>query len=406
MKFLTIGVIALLLVTSCQDSPTNTENKKTNRTSSQMSPTFLHEQTYGQLNVSTEQEWDSIRGISSQIVPQKKKATRTQYKTFGWHLHSNGTAYKNYNFSMLWGISYFSYNIVPETGSYKSIHQWKTTALIDSAKAHDCKVFLTVCNFGANNNAQFLSKPKAQQTLIDSLIHLLSIRNADGINIDFEGVSPKSKNKLTKFISNISQQLKRVNKNYMISLCLYAIDEHNIFDIKKLNPHVDFYTLMAYDYYGGFSNIAGPVSPLKSSKLFGRGVEFSVQQYLDKGLSPQNLILGLPYYGAEWRTESKTIPSKVEHFKSHLQYKNIKKVYIDSLSIPVLFDKKTATSYMITNQQKGHYQQIWFENKQSLAFKYDWVKNNNIGGVGIWALGYDNGYSDLWTLIDEKFCAK
>ncbi len=29
-----------------------------------------------------------------------------------------------------------------------------------------------------------------------------------------------------------------------------------------------------------------------------------------------------------------------------------------------------------------------------------------IGGVGIWALGYDNGYTELWELIAEKFSEK
>ena len=31
------------------------------------------------------------------------------------------------------------------------------------------------------------------------------------------------------------------------------------------------------------------------------------------------------------------------------------------------------------------------------------IIKNKIGGVGIWALGYDNGYADLWDLKSEKF---
>ncbi|MFT4678625.1 MAG: spore germination protein YaaH, partial [Chitinophagales bacterium] len=40
---------------------------------------------------------------------------------------------------------------------------------------------------------------------------------------------------------------------------------------------------------------------------------------------------------------------------------------------------------------------------KSLSIKYDWIKKNKIGGVGIWALGYDNGYPELWNLLTEKF---
>jgi spore germination protein YaaH len=91
--------------------------------------------------------------------------------------------------------------INPETGGYKNIHQWKTTELIDSAKAYNCKVFLTISNFGGKNNDTFLSNSKSQETLADSIISLLSLRNANGINIDFEGLQPESKVKFTKFIA-------------------------------------------------------------------------------------------------------------------------------------------------------------------------------------------------------------
>jgi hypothetical protein len=35
--------------------------------------------------------------------------------------------------------------------------------------------------------------------------------------------------------------------------------------------------------------------------------------------------------------------------------------------------------------------------------KYDIVIRRNLGGIGIWALGYDDGYGELWNLIEEKF---
>jgi hypothetical protein len=44
-----------------------------------------------------------------------------------------------------------------------------------------------------------------------------------------------------------------------------------------------------------------------------------------------------------------------------------------------------------------------FRTKSPFSIKYDWIKKNKLGGVGIWALGYDNGYSDLWDILAEKF---
>lgn len=363
----------------------------------------LHEQTFGNTQFTKEKQWDSLHNISKKLITHQKRKLNKNYRTFGWHLYSNGSAYKNYNFSLLWGISYFTYNVIPETGNYKSIHQWKTTALIDSAKANDCKVFLSVSNFGKSDNATFLSNLKAQETLGNNLIELLAFRKANGINIDFEGVAKKDKRKFTQFVIQLSKKLKKINPNYMVSLCLYAIDWNNIFDIKSLNPHIDFYTLMGYDYYGSFSKIAGPVSPLKSSKTFGKGLETSTQHYLNKGVKPKDLIIGLPYYGAEWNTYNNTIPSKVKTFKSHPPYKNIRKIYIDSLKSKVQFHTASASSYITLKNLDNSYKEIWFENQQSLAIKYDWMKTNQLGGIGIWALGYDDGYTELWNLLAEKF---
>ena len=377
--------------------------KTNNSPKEHISQQNLHEHLFGNSTFTQEKEWDSLHKISQSIVNHKKAKLNKNYRTFGWHLYSNGSAYKNYNFSLLWGISYFTYNVIPETGNYKSIHQWKTTALIDSAKANNCKVFLSVSNFGNTNNSTFLSNLKAQETLTNNLIELLALRKANGINIDFEGVAKKDKRKFTQFVIQLSEKLKKVNPNYMVSLCLYAIDWNNIFDIKSLNPHIDFYTLMGYDYYGSFSKTAGPVSPLKNSKTFGKGLESSTQHYLNKGIKPKDLIIGLPYYGAEWDTYSNNIPSKVKSFKSHPPYKNIKRIYIDSLQNKVLFNTETASSYITIKNTNNTYKEIWFENEKSLSIKYDWIKANQLGGVGIWALGYDDGYSELWTLLSEKF---
>ena len=141
-------------------------------------------------------------------------------------------------------------------------------------------------------NSFFLENSKAQTTLIVSLSSLLALRAADGINIDFEGVSKKNKKDFTKFIIKVSKKLKQVNPKHMISLCLYAEDWNDIFEIKTIDSYVDFYTLMGYDYYGGFSKTTGPVTPFKKSERFGNGLEESVKAYENKGVDLNKLIVG------------------------------------------------------------------------------------------------------------------
>lgn len=304
MKKLLIAILSISLLLSCNidNKPNDNKNKAINSIDNDefISQRHLQEQTIENFNFNTELQWDSLNNITHEKVIHAKGKVHPDIRTFGWHLYSNGSSYKNYNFPMLWGISYFSYSVEPETGSYKSIHQWKTTSLIDSAKINGCKIFLSVSNFGSKNNSVFLENPMAQKMLIDSVSSLLALRSADGINIDFEGVSKENKDGFTKFILQISKSLKQVNPKYMVSLCLYATDWYDIFDIEAIDPYIDFYTLMGYDYYGSFSKTTGPVTPFKNSEIFGNGLETSTNYYNNKGVHLSKLIVGLPYYGAEW----------------------------------------------------------------------------------------------------------
>jgi len=400
----------MFLIIACIFSCTREKNKSASKKdhiantafAEYIGPNYKHYKKYSEFNFTTEKEWDSLHNISHQPRVKSSYKVHKDYKTFGWHIYSKGSAYKSYNFSLLWGVSYFSYMVNSETGSYDTVHQWKTTALVDSAKVNQCKVFLTVSNFGPKRNASFLKNPKAQKTLADSLGALLALRKADGINIDFEGVPSKNKKEFSDFIVALSDRLKRKNPNYLVSLALYAVDYHKVFDIKTIDKAVDFYTLMGYDYYGSFSKHAGPISPLKSSKKWGmHSIETSVNHYLNEGIRPDKLIVGLPYYGDIWQTVSKSVPGESEKFVSHDGFSKIKEL-LNLKKYKVNFDQASTTSYSVFKINKEIHQ-MWFDDSLSLSHKYDWIKDKKLSGVGIWALGYDHGSEELWDLLAVKF---
>ena len=47
--------------------------------------------------------------------------------------------------------------------------------------------------------------------------------------------------------------------------------------------------------------------------------------------------------------------------------------------------------------------EIHFDDAFTLSKKYDFAMSNKLKGVGVWALGYDNGQNDLWNLIEIYF---
>ncbi len=364
------------------------------------------------------QEWEAKTHVTTQNQPeeywQKKyylseinKYSKfhildSSINVFGWHPYWMGNAYKNYNFSLLTQIAYFSYETNPVTGDYKTIHNWQTTALVDSAKKYACQVLLTVTNFGTKNNEIFLTNAQNQQKrMIENLISLLRERDADGVCIDFEEIPTKMRNNFTNFIIDLSRNLKSAEKKYLLSIALPIKDFRQVFDIKSMSDFVDLFVIMGYEFYGKYSKVAGPVAPLSSGDIWWEyNVEGSILEYKVAGIPSEKLLLGVPYYGVEWQTRNLTFPSKSLKFSGYYTYKSIRQKFND---INAKIDPNSGSAYHVYRNRDNKYYQLWHEDTSTLGAKYDMVKKYALGGVGIWALGYDNGYSETWELLARKF---
>ena len=147
-----------------------------------------------------------------------------------------GTSYTANDYAKLSTFCYFSYDVNPTTGGYNSIHSWRTTNSIPLAHAAGCRVELCATNFGSTNNTNFLTNAVAKQTFIDSIISLLQYRNADGVNIDFEGLPSGQRNNFTAFMQTLSTQVKNAIPGASVSMALYAVDWGNVFNIPALEP--------------------------------------------------------------------------------------------------------------------------------------------------------------------------
>ena len=360
-----------------------------------------HTEQFGLPHLDSEVEYNARHSIVHTPRANKTAACTLEKKVYGWHPYWMGTAYTSYDFNLLSTFAYFSYEVDPSTGDYTSIHSWKTTNSVNLAHAAGCAVELSVTNFGSANNTTLLSSTTSRQRLIDSLIVLVQYRNAEGVNIDFEGVPGSQRVNFTAFMQDLSTQLKGAIPGATVSMALYAVDWNNVFDIPNLDPYVDQFIIMGYDYHGSWSTDAGPTAPLYSGGIwYPYDLTRSVLYYLGEGATPEKLLIGLPYYGPEYNTAGSSIPSANTGYIGARLYNYMRANY-DGVH-PRTFDAHSQTPDWIW-QVGTQWKQGWVDDVQSLGEKFDLVFHKNIGGIGIWALGYDNGYTDLWNLIETKF---
>jgi len=349
----------------------------------------------------SEEAWSKEFNIVNNVKYEKEHMLDTSYRVFGWHPYWSGNAYESYNFSLLSMISYFSYEVNPKTGFYNTIHNWRQTALVDSAKKHNCKVLLTLSNFGAGNNRRFLKSAEAKKNLISTAITLVRERKADGLTLDFENVSAKQKTLYLNFIIDLATSLKSEDEEYLLTVALPAVDFEKIYDFSQINLYVDYYVMMGYEYHGSNSQLAGPVAPLTGGgKWKGFNLETSVDEYLANGIPAGKFIMGVPYYGAEWITKDLKFPSQAKSFVKYHSYRQAKRMSGKKMGE---IDETSMSKFYTYSDMASNYRQLWFEDTVTLGAKYDWIKEKQIRGVGIWALGFDNGYDELWKLIADKF---
>ncbi len=366
----------------------------------------MQQAAWDAMGLASEADFDVARRAALPAArPLRRAVTRTgtlSKRVVGWHPYWMGTAYANYDFSVLSTIAFFSYEVNPATGGYTSLHGWDTTPLIAWGHSNGVKVVLTATCFGGTGTKQLLTNAAASQALINNLVSVVSNRGGDGVNIDFEGISDSAlKATLTAFMSNLTTRFHRDIPGSEVSLALPAVDWYNVFDVGAYDAFLDYGIIMGYDYYYRGSSTAGPVSPLDSSTRWGSySCTDSVESYLARGLGADKLLLGLPYYGYDWPTTACTIPSTTTASGSAVLYASC---VANAATYGRRWDASGSVPYYWYTSSAPH--QCFYDDAESLGLKYDMVTSKGIGGVGIWALGYDDTRPELWNLLAEKFLA-
>ena len=314
----------------------------------------------------------------------------------GYHPYwiSDATA-ESYRWELLTHLVYFSCEVDPTSGEPVTVRDWRTSTVIDRAKAEGVSVLLTVTNFGAASNRTLLSSISARATLIDRVIALLQERGAQGVNIDFESVSGDQRENLVAFFAELRARLDAVIPDAEITAAVPAVDWNAAWDVAALAASIDLFFVMGYDYSWSGSSEAGPVAPIRGMNYH---VERSLRWYLDAGAPAAKLLLGVPYYGYDWPVVSDA-PRAAATDRATARTYSVVASWLPART------RQWSETYLNpwVAYQGSSWRQVWYDDAESLGHKYQLAKDLGLAGIGMWALGYDAGYPELWELIARMF---
>jgi spore germination protein YaaH len=342
-------------------------------------------------------EWDALNKPDQEIFQPDSSLGNHLGKSvvFGWHPYWMGNTYKSYNYNLLTHVSFYGYVVDPATGyaaNDSTLQYWQQSDFVEIIKeAKGPRALLTLINYGASNIKYFLDNEENQfNQLFLSLDTLLKETGAHGIDLNFEGIPKDYGNKFNIFVTELSNFIRR--EKYLLTLTVSLADVENL-PIKELNTKVDFMVLMGYGFQPKNNARPGPVAPLYSGSY---NLNSAVRAYLATGILPDDLVLGLPYFGAQW----KSLVNGRKTFDKYLTYRQIKSTYRDFSSTYSAPDSLTVSKSGILDQEEFI---VHYDDDVTLRKKMAYAREKGLRGIGIWALGYDNGHIELWEAIHDEF---
>ncbi len=328
-----------------------------------------------------------LNGIQSCVLKKK---------VYGWHPYWSAGAEANYQWDKLSHLVYFDYTVSSSTGNNTNTSfDWSGSNAVTQALSNNVKVHFCASMF--SGHATFLASTTAKQNFINNTISLLNARGGTGVNIDFEGMAASNKTGFTAFIQQLNTALKAANSTYEVTIAMPSVDWGGVMDIANLNSSVSLFVIMAYDYYYGSSTTAGPTSPTYTMSPFNYNISKSITYYLGQGAPKTKLLCALPYYGRSWSVSSTAAGASTTGGSSSVQYKALK------LNASGNFNTRLWEPNCYSPYYNYSGKQLFIDDAYSFDRKLQVIGQMGIGGTGIWALGYDDGYNDLWAKLENRF---
>ncbi|HSL76293.1 MAG TPA: glycoside hydrolase family 18 protein, partial [Candidatus Limnocylindrales bacterium] len=289
----------------------------------------------------------------------------------------------------------------------------RMTSVINAAHATGTRVVLTVQSFAWNTSGKarqksLLSSPTARDTLARQIAAAVRDRGADGVNLDFEPLVTGMEGEFVALIKSIRARLDAIARGYQITFDTTGFIGNYPIESATSNG-ADAIFIMGYDYRGASSSPVGSVAPLARS---GYDIRDTVAAYAAR-VSPSKLILGVPYYGRAWSTDTNLVHAK--NISGTKYGASAAVTYVNSLPFFTDHGKRYETTEQVawtvyrrenctsTYGCVNPYRQIYIDDARTLGKKYDLVNRYGLRGAGIWALGYDGTRPELWDAIAAKF---
>ena len=260
----------------------------------------------------------------------------------------------------------------------------------------DLKICLSFSHTVANNDnkqdggfSAMCKSEAGRRAFAEDCLAFLKKYNLDGVDLDWEfpglswsGAACDPSCDTDNYVLLVKQLRETLGTSYTISYAGYCSDKTSVsggyryVDIKAMDPYVDYVNIMAYD----LDEAPHHHSALNDTRAY-KDCNRAVNAYLTAGVSPDKLVLGLPFYG---RHSFSTSPTAISYKKilqlDRYQYRRNQ------------WDDKASCPFVAT---MGGAFYCGYDNPRSIGLKGAWVREKGMLGLMYWEYDQDDAKGTL-----------
>jgi chitinase len=322
-------------------------------------------------------------------------------------------------------VNYAFANIDPDTGEciigdiWADDANFRQMALLRQQYPH-LKVLIAIGGWTWSGEFSNVALTEAsREKFVASCVNRFLIRYGDafdGIDLDWEfpvvgGIAgsaarPEDKHNYTLLVEEFRRQMdaleEETGREYLLTLAAPAKPAtYAHYELDALSQYLDWFNVMTYDYHGSWddtTNFSAPLNESSGDPSEGRlSVDTTVQGYLEAGVPPEKIMLGVPFYGRGWAGvpdvdhglyQPTTHLPRGTWEKGIFDYKDLAKNYVAQNDYTRHWHEEAQAPWLY-NPSEGIF--ITFDDPESVALKADYVISHGLGGIMFWELSGDDG---------------
>ncbi|KAK6865856.1 Chitinase 1 [Apiospora arundinis] len=248
-----------------------------------------------------------------------------------------------------------------------------------------------------------------RRVFASSAVKMMADYGFDGIDLDWE--YPADAEQAQHFILLLKACREELDKfsfqhrlayRFLLTAASPAgpVNSHKL-DLAGMDPYVDIWNLMAYDYTGSWDNTTGHQSNLYRSPRRPSATKLStddaVRYYEAAGIQPHKILLGLPTYGRSFESTSglgQAYMGVGVEGGGVLLYKTLPRPGAQEL-----WDDEAKASWSYDNKTR---ELVSYDTPRSTLYKARYVRRKKLGGAFFWeATGDRAGAASLVNTMSK-----